>query len=178
MRLVAPPPPLAHSYWVRPGRLLAGEHPCAGAGSSQVRRVQLLLAAGVRAFIDLTHEGEQPDYRGLLPSGTGYHRLSIPDHSVPESPRRMREIQDTLARELKHPGAVYVHCRAGYGRTGTTIGCWLREQGMEPWQALDELNRLWQQNARSSIWPVVPETEAQERYVREWKVEAASAPRS
>lgn len=172
-----PPPPLAHSYWVEPGRLLAGEHPCVASGIAQSRRVQLLVAAGVRTFIDLTQEGELPDYGQLLPQGVTCHRIPVPDHSVPEKPARMRLIQGTLARELaRGEGAVYVHCRAGYGRTGTAIGCYLRERGLSPQQALDELNRLWQQNARSGIWPVVPETEAQERYILEWSVQPARAP--
>jgi hypothetical protein len=172
-----PPPPLAHSYWVEPGRLLAGEHPCVAAGIAQSRRVQLLMAAGVRAFIDLTQEGELPDYAPMLPEGVAWHRIPIPDHSIPENPQRMRLIQRTLAKELaRRDGAVYVHCRAGYGRTGTAIGCYLREQGLAPERALEQLNRLWQQNARSTIWPVVPETEAQERYILDWKVEPARAP--
>jgi len=171
-----PPPPLAHSYWVEPARLLAGEHPCAVEGIARSRRVQLLLASGVRTFIDLTQAGEMPDYDNLLPEGVAYHRIAIPDHSIPENPQRMRQVQQTLATELRGGGAVYVHCRAGYGRTGTAIGCYLREKGLGPHQALDELNRLWQQNARSGIWPMVPETAAQERYILEWKVETARAP--
>lgn len=171
-----PPPPLAHSYWVEPAKLLAGEHPCAVEGIARSRRVQLLVASGVRTFIDLTQPGEMPDYERLLPEGVKYHRLPIPDHSVPEKPQHMHEIQRTLAREVGGRGAVYVHCRAGWGRTGTAVGCYLREKGLAPQQALEELNRLWQQNARSSIWEMVPETDAQERYIREWKVEAARAP--
>ncbi len=171
-----PPPPLAHSYWVEPGRLLAGEHPCAVAGAAQSRRVQLLMAAGVRAFIDLTQEGELPDYSGMLPEGIVWHRLSIPDHSVPQNTQRMRQIQRTLAQELaRREGAVYVHCRAGYGRTGTVIGCYLREQGLAAEPALERLNALWQHNARSAIWPVVPETDAQERYIRDWIADPARA---
>lgn len=171
------PPPLAHSYWVEPARLLAGEHPCAVQGIARARRAQLLVAAGVRAFIDLTQEGELPDYSALLPSGVAYHRHPIPDHSIPGKPQQMRQIQRTLAQELaRGEGAVYVHCRAGYGRTGTTIGCYLRERGLGPEAALAELNRLWQQNARSGIWPEVPETAEQERYILEWSVEAARAP--
>lgn len=171
----APLPPLPNSYWVEPGRLLAGEHPCAAAGNAQARRVQLLLAAGVRAFIDLTREGEQPDYTRMLPEGVACHRLPIPDHSIPEAPERMREIQRTLMRELRAGGAVYVHCRAGFGRTGMTIGCYLRERGHSGPQAMEELNRVWQQNARSAVWPTAPETAAQERYILEWRAEKGNA---
>lgn len=173
MRL--PPPPLANSYWVERGRLLAGEHPCAASEGARSRRVQLLLAAGVRTFIDLTHEGEMPDYRGLLPPEVTVHRLPIPDHSVPGKPAQMRRIQRVLAQALGGEGAVYVHCRAGFGRTGTTIGCYLRECGQTPEQALEELNRLWQHNARSGVWPTVPETAEQERYILDWVVEPADA---
>jgi hypothetical protein len=172
-----PPPPLAHSYWVERGRLLAGEHPCAGSESARARRLQLLMAAGVRTFIDLTHEGEMPDYRPLLPESVNVHRMPIPDHSVPEKAGHMHQIQRVLARELeREEGAVYVHCRAGYGRTGITIGCYLRECGQEPRLALAELNRLWQDNARSSVWPRVPETDEQERYILEWIAKGTRAP--
>src|SRR5690606_27353291 len=103
------------------------------------RRVQLLVAAGVRTFIDLTQQGELPDYSAMLPAGVVYHRHPIPDHSVPDKPQHMRQILRTLTRELeRREGAVYVHCRAGYGRTGTTIGCYLRERGLAPQQALQE----------------------------------------
>lgn len=170
MRL--PPPPLANSYWVERGRLLAGEHPCAASQGTHHRRVQLLLAAGVRTFIDLTQEGEMPGYESLLPGAISVHRLPIPDHSVPGTPAHMRQIQRTLVRALQLEGAVYVHCRAGYGRTGTTIGCYLRECGQTPEAALAELNRLWQQSAHVQYWPSVPETEAQRQYILDWKAEA------
>jgi hypothetical protein len=159
--------------------LLAGEHPMAGNEAAQRRRLQLLLAAGMRAFIDLTRPGEMPEYRPLLPGEVHVHRLPIPDHSVPDKPAQMREIQRVLADALaRDEGAVYVHCRAGYGRTGLTIGCYLRECGQPPDYALAELNRLWQQNACSSYWPTVPETEAQQRYILDWIVESRHASRA
>jgi len=168
-------PPLPNSYWALPGRLLAGEHPAGENDAATRRRVDLLLAAGMRCFIDLTWVGEMPSYSELLPKKVAYRNLPIPDHSVPQEPARMREIQQVLAQALDADNAVYVHCRAGIGRTGTTIGCWLRERGNGPEAALETLNRLWRQNARASRWPWIPETPEQEDYIRDWQVEVRHA---
>jgi hypothetical protein len=167
-------PPLPNSYWALPG-LLAGEHPAGENEAATRRRVDLLLAAGVRWFIDLTWVGEMPSYAGLLPKKAVYRNLPIPDHSVPQEPARMREIQQVLAKALAGDDAVYVHCRAGIGRTGMTIGCWLRECGHAPDVALQMLNRMWRQNARAARWPLIPETPEQEAYILDWQVEAPDA---
>ncbi len=164
-----PFPPLPNSYWVLPGRLLAGEHPWGGDPAATERRLDLLLAAGLRSFIDLTQPEELPGYSHLLPKQASYSNLPIRDHSVPAKPAQMREIQQVLAAAIDGQGGAYVHCRAGIGRTGITIGCFLRESGRSPQAALDELNRLWRQNARSARWPSVPETEEQEEYIHHWK---------
>jgi hypothetical protein len=165
-------PPLPNSYWALPGRLLAGEHPAGVNDAATSRRVDLLLAAGVRSFIDLTWVGEMPSYAQLLPKKVVYSNLPIPDHSVPQDPARMREILQALERALAGKDAAYVHCRAGIGRTGTTIGCWLRERGTAPGAVLEVLNKLWSQNARAARWPCIPETPQQEAYILQWQVEA------
>ena len=59
-------------------------------------------------------------------------------------------LQAMLARGRRRS---YVHCRAGIGRTGTVIGCYLAEQGLEGAEALRQLNQLWRQSARSASWP-------------------------
>jgi ADP-ribosylglycohydrolase len=169
-------PPIPNSYWVEPGRILAGEHPDAGSEAATRSRIEALLGAGVRGFINLTEEGELPDYGGLLPAGVQCHSFPLPDHSVPHTAQQMREVQDSLQRLLAAGTTLYVHCRAGIGRTGITIGCYLREQGQAPEAALSELNRLWQSNARAARWPSVPETPEQERFILEWVPRSREAP--
>jgi ADP-ribosylglycohydrolase len=160
--------PLPNSYWVEPGRLLAGEHPDGGGTVGTGRRLDALLAAGVRSFIDLTQAHELASYRELLPAGIRYRKFPMPDHSLPESTQQMRAVQGAVSEGMRS-GAVYVHCRAGIGRTGLAVGCYLREQGESAAGALAELNRLWQQNARAASWPRVPETSEQMEYVRAWQ---------
>ena len=46
--------PLPNSYWVLPGRFLAGEYPGSGARRLVAERLGELLAAGVDQVIDLT----------------------------------------------------------------------------------------------------------------------------
>jgi ADP-ribosylglycohydrolase len=161
-------PPLPNSYWVVPGRLLAGEYPGRADDDATPSRLKALFKAGIDAFVDLTVPDELPTYRPLLPAGVRHHAFPLPDHSVPRRPEDMAAIQRTLASELAAGRNVYVHCRAGIGRTGITIGCYLRDSGRTPREALDELNRLWQQNARARHWPSTPETQEQEDFLLAW----------
>jgi ADP-ribosylglycohydrolase len=169
-------PPIPNSYWVEPGRMLAGEHPDGGSEQATSARIEALLGAGVKCFVNLTEPDELPDYSRLLPAGIAYQSFPLPDHSVPRSAQQMRAIQDALGELLDADTPLYVHCRAGIGRTGIAVGCYLREQGDTPQGALAELNRLWQQNARSARWPRVPETPEQEQYVLDWEPRQQPAP--
>lgn len=167
------PVPIPNSYWVRPGQLLAGEYPGSMTRADAMERVQKLLNAGVTSFVDLTEEGELPAYDGLLPELTEqqvrYRRLPILDHSVPESPAHMVKILDVIDKELAAGRCVYVHCRAGIGRTGTTVGCHLIRSGLDNVDALDRLQTLWQQCGRALRWPTIPETSEQVDFVRQWR---------
>lgn len=165
------PVPLPNSYWVEPGRLLAGEYP--GAASEEVSRARLrrLLEAGIDCFIDLTMPGELEAYDRLLPGPYArdavlYLRRPLEDHGVPESPARVEEILDDIDAELGQARRIYLHCRAGIGRTSLVVGCWLARGGLGGEAALARLNELWQGSARSATWPMVPETEAQVDFVR------------
>lgn len=169
------PAPLANSYWVEPARLVAGEYPAGIDGGESERRLAQLIAAGVNYFLDLTAPGELPAYEHLLPRigaarrTVTYVRKPIVDHSVPTEREHMVEILQYLQRALAAGHCVYVHCRAGVGRTGTVIGCHLVERGASGTEALERLNVLWRASQRSRDYPLVPETEEQTAYVRRWE---------
>lgn len=160
--------PLPNAYWVLPGRLLAGEHPGGVTPEGTRERVSRLVAAGIDCFLDLTQPHEIPTYEPVLPAGVQYLRRPIVDHGTPHQRAEMGEILECLQRALHAGRVVYLHCRAGIGRTGMVAGCLLAEQGLAGEAALSELNRLWRQSARSSVWPSVPETPGQVAYVRGW----------
>jgi ADP-ribosyl-[dinitrogen reductase] hydrolase len=164
-----PPLPLRNCYWVVPGLLLAGEHPGGPTRDKTKERLKKLLGAGIECFVDLTKPTELPRYDNLLPFYVEYTRKAIKDHAVPASREQMLEVLEAVGNALRAGRPVYVHCRAGIGRTGTVIGCLLVERGLSGDGALDELNRLWQQSKRSRTWAFIPETEAQTSYVREWQ---------
>jgi ADP-ribosylglycohydrolase len=162
-------PPLPNSYWILPGQLLGGEHPVGATAQLTRTRLERLVQAGVNCFVDLTQADELAAYRRKLPPGVAYFRKAIPDHGLPRRRAHMAEILDYLHTALRSGRVVYLHCRAGIGRTGMVAGCLLAERGLPGEEALAELNRLWRQSARSTQWPRVPETSEQTDYVARWR---------
>jgi ADP-ribosylglycohydrolase len=163
--MTSPPKPLAESYWVIPGRLLAGKYPGGKNLKELERRLGPLLDAGFDGFLDLTEEGEMPGYVDYLPDAVDHVRMPIPDHGVPRDAACMAEIQGVLDDLLAAGRRVYVHCRAGIGRTGTVVACHLIEQGLNPEDALRRLNELWQGSDRADTWPEIPETDEQRDFI-------------
>jgi atypical dual specificity phosphatase len=161
-------PPLPNTYWVTPDRILAGEHPCGDSVSESRARLGQLHDARIDYFVDLTEEGEMPDYRGLLPASSHYLRCAIPDTEVPREISEMQLLQSRLRTALALGRRIYVHCRAGIGRTGLVVGCHLVEQGLDGAAALERLNELWLASERAKSWPRVPQTDEQADFIRDW----------
>jgi Protein-tyrosine phosphatase len=160
--------PLPNTYWVIPGRLLAGEYPI-GEGSADARaRLAQFREARINYFIDLTEPGEMPAYRHLLPVHTKYLGSPIPDCATPKDASQTLRLLSDIRAGLESKRSLYVHCRAGIGRTGLIIGCYLASESGNGKEALKELNRLWQQNERALSWPKVPQTGEQADYIRRW----------
>jgi hypothetical protein len=137
------PHPIPESYWVVPGRLLAGEYPGARNPGEARRKLRRLSWSGVNAFVDLTEAAEYGlvPYRPLLPDSTSYERRPIPDMDVVGS-AEMRAILDTVDEALAAGRTAYVHCYGGRGRTGTVVGCWLVRHGSTPEAALARIAEL------------------------------------
>lgn len=168
------PRPIPESYWVEPGRLLAGEYPGHFDENQARRRIDALLEAGLDTFIDLTRQGEVYDYSGILTDQARaygiearHYRFPIGDFGLP-TPGLMKAILDQIDESLQAGRRVYLHCWGGIGRTGTTVGCYLVRRGLGGEQALSQLAGWWQEVPKSSIHPRSPETREQTVFVRDW----------
>lgn len=120
--------------WIEPGRLVAGRHPCAWTPDDAERDVRTLLDEGVTLFLDLTEDAELEPYHAYVQPPARWQRIPIRDLSVPPI-EVLTAALDAIDAELERGGAVYVHCRAGCGRTGVVVGCWLVRHGASPGEA-------------------------------------------
>jgi protein-tyrosine phosphatase len=167
--------PIANSYWIVPGKLLAGEYPGAASETEAREKLRHFLAAGVTFFLDLTESRELAPYAHLLsdPLLHGGKRLThcrrpIRDVDVPRCKEEMATILTAIDSALADGECVYIHCWGGVGRTGTVVGCYLVRQGMSGEQALRELAARWQNVPKAKRKPLSPETTAQQNFVRQW----------
>jgi protein-tyrosine phosphatase len=168
-------PPLNNTYWVFEDQLLAGEYPGDKGDGVARQKLALLIDAGIRTFIDLTETHELEPYETMLMGmaserqiDVAYHRISIPDVSIPSDPLHMKQILDTIDASLAGQQPAYVHCWGGVGRTGTVIGCLLVRRGAPGEEALEQLQALWSACTKSA-WRDSPETAEQLDYVRSWR---------
>lgn len=167
--------PHANCYWLVAGRLLAGEHPGSLSVPATAARLDALLDAGMRQFIDLTTEAEGPGpylpvlaTRAAMRAVTVAHRrFAIPDYSVPRA-ALMREALDAIYGAFDAGEPAYLHCWGGVGRTGTVVGCLLREQGYTGAEALALIERKWLVVDKRSRHPRSPETATQIEFIERW----------
>src|SRR5690606_33955152 len=72
---------VVHAWWVEPGRVLAGEYPASRDDrKATARKVELLVDAGVRTFVDLTEEGELDPYAPVVDELASERSLELRHH--------------------------------------------------------------------------------------------------
>jgi len=168
--------PNPNTYWVIPGRFLAGEYPDDMLkGTEESTRVKIggyLDIANITTFVDLTEEGERDDYMSIVQEEASkrgrrmprHVRFPIRDYSVPTK-EQMKSILDMMDEALEKNGEnVYVHCWGGKGRTGTVVGSYIARHRLSP-QPVEYLQRLFRAAGRSGATPEMPE---QVDFVRNW----------
>ena len=167
--MTLPAHPIPNSYWVLPGRFLAGGYPGDPDEEQTRRKARQLLAAGVSFFLDLTGESELNPYLPYVQEEAHgrpftHQRMTIEDRRTP-TPEHMITILDTIDAALAAGRVVYLHCWGGAGRTGTVVGCHLVRHGMPGGAALQEIARLRQGVTSVNL---SPETGEQEQLVWQW----------
>jgi hypothetical protein len=172
--------PFNRSYWVLPGKLLAGFYPFSSDPITGRRRIESLLDAGVDHIVDLTEEGEGShfgtplaDYGEMLAEVAAerdalvtHRRHPVVDLDIPTI-ETMVGILDAIDDAIARGRTVYVHCWGGRGRTGTAVGCWLARHAMASGAgALAMIRYLRRTDAKADT--EAPETEAQKAFVVDW----------
>ncbi len=159
-----------HAWWVQPGALLAGEYPGDRSQSRAAEKVNLLIDAGIRSFVDLTTpEDHLTPYADLVVQAAKnrcldvqHHSFGIPDMSV-SADSFYDEILTHIASEQAR-GAVYVHCWGGVGRTGTVVGCMLADSGLSYDAVINRLAEL--RSGTNKAGRPCPEAKSQHEVIR------------
>jgi len=174
------PVPFPSSYWVIPGRLLAGEYPGAKDAYEASRKLKSLLDSGICQIMNLMqvdetgHQGEPfvpyddtiADLANRSHCAVTCMRYPIKDLSIPAS-SRMIDILDTIDRALENRKSTYIHCWGGVGRTGTVVGCFLMRHGLATKDnVIEVVKRLREKDAKAHRSS--PETHEQRDFVSSW----------
>jgi len=170
----APPVPFRNSYWVIPGKLLAGEYPDELEEHATRQKVTRMLQLGITVFIDLTNPGDIPiPYHPILREEADDLGMEvtiiehqIADYGIPE-PLTMAKILDEIDSAMNAEKTVYVHCLAGLGRTGTVVGCYLVRHGAEGDEALQKLVDLRKNTLTATLQS--PESDRQRMMILGWR---------
>jgi len=173
--------PFDRSYWVLPGRLMAGYYPGATNRHEAEDKLRALLAVGVRCIVNLVEEDERGHddqrlhpYQLLLSEVAAeqqvdvtYVRMPIRDTDVP-SVTTMQIILDLIDAALARGQMTYVHCWGGRGRTGTVVGCYLIRHGLATGEGtLEQIAHLRRHEATAAKGS--PDTDEQREMIRQWQ---------
>ena len=180
--MTTPPVPFPRSYWVIPGKLLAGFYPGSKDPKEATAKLTALINAGIRHVINLMEPDERDltghrfvPYDDVMESiaakmriSVTFDQLPIKDLSVPTE-RHMTRILNQIDLCIKHGKPVYVHCLGGIGRTGTVVGCYLVRHGLATGKNVLDMIRDLRKDTEDSDRQS-PETREQREMVVGWGI--------
>lgn len=122
--------------WLIKGRLAGGGHP--GRLGDAASYLQALSLLGFNAILSLTPDALDKNLLAEL----GYNSLHLPisEMSPPTFEQADRAVE-FIAGCLRDGLQVYVHCYAGYGRTGAVLAAYLVSTGVGPFAAIARVRR-------------------------------------
>ena len=171
--------PFYPAYWVIPGKLMAGCYPAVADENRSRLRLEGLIEHGIDHIVDLM-EAREMEWRGkaqwayadrfislgkILDKDVHVEQVETQDGWIP-SKNRMKKTLDYIDRAILEGGAVYVHCWAGRGRTGTVVGCYLARHGYARDRDILTMIHQLRKHAKDS-WPS-PENPQQCDFVLAW----------
>ena len=169
--------PLPNTYWVVPGRFLAGEYPGDEDPRKAAAKLNTLLRAGVNHFIDLTtpRDGLEPyvetarSEAGRLGLSIEWERHPVADMSVPSSPEQMsgilRRHRRRDVRRQERSTSTAGAASAARARSWAAGWCGAGAPATRPWP---EIAEWWQHVEKADRIPASPQTSEQRDYVRRW----------
>jgi protein-tyrosine phosphatase len=173
--------PFPRSYWVVPGKLLAGHYPGDLDTMKLEEQMKGLLWAGIRYLISLMEENERNRYGDPFPSfentimrharraGVDIPCVRRPTKDlVAPTPEYIRNILDEIDDAVSQDKPVYVYCWGGKGRTGTVVGCYLARHGYAQGRDVLDLIQKLRRNDPEVDHPS-PETQQQRDMVTSWR---------
>ena len=173
--------PFNRSYWVVPGKLIAGCYPGDKDKREADKKLTALINSGIRHVISLMEPDERDHSGGLFSSyddhmeslakemkvSVTFDQIPIKDQSVP-SERQMVRILNQIDLCIRLGKPVFVHCWGGRGRTGAVVGCYLARHGIASGKdALAKMVELRRKTVDAGL--PSPETSKQIQIVVNWQ---------
>jgi protein tyrosine/serine phosphatase len=172
--------PFDRTYWVVPGKFLAGCYPGSNNEKRAYQKLRGLVIHGIRHMISLmepdetdwnntpfaSYEEQMTKIAASIGNSIIFDWMSIIDNDIPTRPF-MSKILDAIDHSIENGNPVYTHCWGGRGRTGTVVGCYLARHGFATGEKVLDLLQELRKNAEDSS-QVSPQTTAQFNIVRNW----------